>query len=70
MPDDGGGGRHRNMSEYRFTVKVFLNGYICTALGQSADNNWRATYFAKFTGTQFTGRRSLPEILSEPHIMQ
>jgi len=64
-PDDGGGGLHRNMSEYSFTVEVFLNSYVRTASGQSVDNNWRAMYITKFTGTQLTGRRSLPEIFSE-----
>jgi hypothetical protein len=67
---DGGGGRHRNMSECRVTVEVFLNGYMCTALGQSVDNNCRDTYIVKFIGTQFRGRRSLPEILSKPQILQ
>lgn len=43
---------------------------MCTALGQSVGNNWRAPYIAKFTATQFTGRRSLPEIFSEPQSLQ
>jgi len=67
---DGGGGQHRNMSECSSTVEIFLNGYMSIALGQSVDNNCRDTQIVKFIGTQFTGRPSLPEIFSEPLILQ
>jgi hypothetical protein len=66
---DGGDCRHRNMSECSLTVEVLLNGYMCIALGQCVDNNWRDTYIVKCIVTQFTGRRNLPEIFSEPQIL-
>jgi hypothetical protein len=58
------------MSECVLTVEVFLNGYVCIALGQSVDNNWRDKHIVTFIGTQFIRRRSLPEMLSEPQIVQ